>query len=144
MNCLNCSKNIIDKPFDHFKDIPMIDSEGNHYCSDAYTCSYRCYRELRETNKLPVPLWKHVVNREDYKDCIFPIIPKKKIFQYLTIEEINLLNDQEKYEYYKMKSEHSQYDQLAYSINEEILQEDIITSQIENEINENIIYSDDY
>ena len=134
MNCLHCSKYIIGKPFDHYKNIIMIDDKGNEYYSDAYTCSYGCAKRLRENNKLPSPLWDHIVNKEDYKDCIRPIIPTKKKFEYLTIHEINLLNDEEKIEYYKMKMEYSQYDPLSYSINEEILQEDIITSEMEREI----------
>ena len=60
----------------------------NETFTDKYICDYLCYCRLRENNKLPSNLWQHIVNKEDYKGLISPVITQNKEFQYLTHREI--------------------------------------------------------
>ena len=82
MKCLHCQKIINGKPWNHLTNILDTDEEGNGIYTDKYICGYICYRRLSEGNKLPKNLWSHIVNKEDYKGLISPIISKNKgIFQ---------------------------------------------------------------
>ena len=68
-------------------------------------------------------------------------MPKKNVkFEYLTFEEINQMNDQEKFNYYKLKSE--QIDLYRNNIYEELEKEDEHTYMLEND--QQYSSSDDY
>jgi len=77
-------------------------------------------------------MWPHIVNKEDYRGLISPVVSNKVDFQYLTHEEISEMNDIEKEIYYKEKDKQTEFDAEISEIREELEREDIRTSQIEN------------
>ena len=131
MQCFHCEKTIHEKPWNHLTNILDKDEEGNEIFTDKYICDYICYCRLRESNKLPHNLWYHIVNKEDYKGLISPVISKKKEFHYLTHSEIQEMNIKEREEYYLQKDEQIVLNPEYLEIREEIEIEDIRTKQIE-------------
>lgn len=142
MNCLHCQKIINEKPWNHLTNILDMDKEGNEIYTDKYICGYICYRRLSETNKLPKNLWSHLVNKEDYKGLISPVISKnKEMFQYLTHSEIQGMDIDERDKYYSEKEDQLIFDPICKEVREEMEREDMRTAEIENDL---LNYSDDY
>jgi len=135
MKCLHCQKIINGKPWNHLTNILDTDEEGNEIYTDKYICGYICYRRLSEGNKLPKNLWSYIVNKEDYKGLISPIISKNKgIFQYLTHSEIQEMDVDEREKYYSEKEDQLLFDPIYKEIREEIEREDMRTTEIENDL----------
>ena len=126
MNCYHCKKSITKKPWNHLTNV-----YDNDIIEDKYICSYVCYKRLSENNKLPRDLWQHIVNKEDYEGLINPVLPRAKEFQYLTYEEISEMNEAEKENYFKQKSEQVEYDSKLTELREELELEDKRTSELE-------------
>ena len=82
--------------------------------------------------KLPKDLWPHIVNKEDYEGLINPVLTRAKDFQYLTHDEISEMNDSEKDNYFKQKSEQIEYDSKLTEFRDELEREDRRTSELEN------------
>ena len=141
MNCLNCKKEIKNKPWLHLSKILLIDKDNKSSYTDKYICGYSCYKRLYESDKLPINLSNHIVNKEDYKDLIHPIIHKiKKEFEYLSFDEIQELNDIDKEIYYSEKEKQIHINPISLEINEEIINDDKRIYMIENMSDS---YSDD-
>ena len=131
MQCFHCQKSIVGKSWDHLTNILDVDEKGNEIYTDKYICGYICYRRLREKNMLPKDLWQHIVNKEDYKDLISPIINHKKEFQYLSHLEIQNMDDDEREKYYDECDEKLFLNPEYKEIQEEIEREDMRTAEIE-------------
>ena len=131
MQCLHCQKSIIGKPWNHLTNILDVDEEGKEKYTDKYICGYICYRRLRENNKLPSNLWDHIVNKEDYKGLISPVITQNKEFQYLTHREIQNLDEDERENYYNERDEQIVLNPEYLEIQKELEMEDIRTEAIE-------------
>lgn len=129
MNCLYCQKTIQGKPWNHLTNI--YDKNEDNY-TDEYICGYICYRRLRENNKLPNDLWNHIVNKEDYKGLISPMITQNEKFQYLTHEELKNMDIDEREKYYNTLDEQISFNPEYKEIYEEQLREDMRTSEIED------------
>lgn len=131
MQCFHCQKSIIEKPWNHLTNILDVDEKGNEIYTDKYICGYICYRRLNECNMLPKDLWQHIVNKEDYKGLISPIINHKKEFQYLSHLEIQNMDDDEREKYYDERDEKLFINPEYKEIQEEIEREDMRTAEIE-------------
>tara|TARA_B100001248_G_scaffold213287_1_gene167719 strand:- start:323 stop:751 length:429 start_codon:yes stop_codon:yes gene_type:complete len=131
MQCFHCQKSIHCKPWNHLTNILDRDEEGNEKYTDKYICGYICYRRLKESNVLPINLWNHIVNKEDYKDLISPVFSYKKEFQYLTHSEIKNMNIDEREKYYDERDEQIILNPEYKEIRDELEREDIRTSEIE-------------
>jgi hypothetical protein len=132
MNCWNCNSQITNRPWNHLANIQEIDENDKDIYVDKYICGYSCYCRLSEKNILPRKMWPHIVNKEDYRGLIRPVVSNKVDFQYLTHGEISEMNDIEKEIYYKEKDKQIEFDAEISEIREELEREDIRTSQIEN------------
>lgn len=129
MNCMHCQKSIQEKPWNHLTNI--YDKNEDIY-TDKYICGYICYRRLRENNKLPNDLWNHIVNKEDYKGLISPVITQNEEFQYLTHEELKNMDIDERENYYNKLDEQISFNTEYKEIYEEQIREDMRTSEIED------------
>ena len=107
------------------------DDEDRETFTDKYICDYLCYCRLRENNVLPSNLWQHIVNKEDYKDLISPVITKNYEFQYLTHREIQNMNEDEREKYYNERDEQIVLNPEYLEIQKELEMEDIRTEAIE-------------
>ena len=145
MNCLNCKKEIKNKPWLHLSKILLIDKDNKSSYTDKYICGYSCYKRLYESDKLPINLSNHIVNKEDYKDLIRPIpIQKQKEFEYLTYEEINQLSEEEKLKYFNEKNEQIHLNSITYEIYDEMNFEDKKTYYLESLSSDDEVIYDDY
>ena len=131
MQCFHCEKTIHEKPWNHLTNILDKDEDGNEKFTDKYICDYLCYCRLRENNKLPINLWQHIVNKEDYKGLISPVITKNYEFQYLTHREIQNLDEDEREKYYNERDEQIVFNPEYLEIQKELEMEDIRTEEIE-------------
>ena len=131
MNCYHCEKLIQGKPWNPLTNIKDFNEDGECILVDKYICGYICYRKLREKNILPSNLWKHIVNKEDYKGLISPIIPKKHTFQYLTHAEIRNLSEEERINYYNEKDEQIEINSEILDLRNELEEEDRRTYELE-------------
>ena len=144
MNCYHCQTNIRQKkPWLHLTNIVSVDEDNNESFKDKYICGYSCYCRLSESNDLPNNLWSHIVNKEDYKDIIHPVMNNTKYhFRYLTENEILNLNEKEKDIYLKEEQHQIIINPLSYEIYNEIQREDKYTSMIENMISDEDLIDD--
>jgi hypothetical protein len=101
------------------------DDDGKEKYIDKYICGYICYRRLSECNILPNNLWDHIVNKEDYKGLISPVITQNKEFQYLTHREIQNMNEDERENYYNERDEQIVLNPEYLEIQKELEMEDI-------------------
>ena len=131
MQCFHCEKTIHGKPWNHLTNILDKNEEGNEIFTDKYICDYLCYCRLRENNKLPSNLWQHIVNKEDYKGLISPVITQNKEFQYLTHREIQNLDEDEREKYYNERDEQIVFNPEYLEIQKELEIEDMRTEEIE-------------
>jgi len=109
-----------------------VDEKGNDIYTDKYICGYICYRRLRENNKLPSNLWEHIVNKEDYKGLISPVITRNNEFQYLTHSEVKNMDVDEREKYYDEMEEQIVLNPEYLEIREELEREDMRTEEIED------------
>ncbi len=133
MKCWNCEKNIEGKPWDHLKDIIEESEEGKILKVEKYVCSYKCCRRLHNDHMFPPNLWQHIVNKEDYKGLISPIIPQKHQFQFLTHEELRGMGDDDVEKYYQERENQIYMDPELIDIHEELFNEDKRTEFLERE-----------
>ena len=131
MQCLHCQKSIQGKAWNHLTNMLDWDEEGNEKYTDKYICGYICYRRLRENNKLPSNLWDHIVNKEDYKGLISPVITENHEFQYLTHREIQNLDEDEREKYYNERDDQIVFNPEYLEIQKEMELEDKRTEEIE-------------
>lgn len=131
MQCLHCQKYIHEKPWNHLTNMLDYDEKGNEIFTDKYICGYICYRRLREGNILPSNLWQHIVNKEDYKGLISPVITQNNEFQYLTHSEVKNLDIDQREKYYQEKEEQIVLNHEYLEIREELEREDMRTEEIE-------------
>ena len=131
MKCFHCQKNINDKSWIHLTNILDRDDKDNDIYTDKHICGYICYRRLKEDNSLPLNLWQHIVNKEDYKGLISPVITKNYEFQYLTHREIQNLDEDEREKYYNERDEQIVFNPEYLEIQKELEMEDIRTEEIE-------------
>ena len=124
-----CQKPIQEKPWNHLTNI--YDKNEDIY-TDKYICGYICYRRLRQENVLPSNLWNHIVNKEDYKGLISPMITHNEEFQYLTHEELKNMDIDEREKYYNKLDEQISFNTEYKEIYEEQIREDMRTSEIED------------
>ena len=141
MQCLHCQKSIHEKPWNHLTNMLDTDEKGNEIFTDKYICGYICYRRLREGNVLPSNLWQHIVNKEDYKGLISPVITKNNEFQYLTHSEVKNMDIDEREKYYNEREEQIVLNPEYLEIQKEMEREDMRTDEIENYISSE---NDDY
>jgi len=144
MNCYHCEKNIQGKPWNHLTNIKVINEDDKCVSVDKYICSYICYRRLDEKNMLPKNLWNHIVNKEDYKGLISPIIPKKNTFQYLTHEEIMNLNENERNKYYNEKEDQIEINSELVDFRNELEREEQRIFELEEYSSSDTEIYDDY
>ena len=135
MRCWNCEKNIEGKPWDHLKDIIEESADGKILKVEKYVCSYKCCRRLHNDHIFPPNLWQHIVNKEDYKGLISPIIPKRDQYQFkfLTHEELKSMDVDDVDKYYQERDEHVCMDPGLAKIHDELINEDKRTEFIERE-----------
>ena len=145
MKCYHCEKNIQGKPWNHLTNIKEINEDGKCILVDKYICDYICYRRLREKNILPSNLWEHIVNKEDYKGLISPVIPTKYKFQYLTHSEIQNLSEEQRINYYNEKEEQIEINSELANFRNELEEEDRRTFELEEYSSSDIeVSNDDY
>ena len=144
MNCWYCEKYINDKPWDHLKNIDDVSEDGENIKVEKYVCSYKCCRRLHGERRFPKNLWSHIVNKEDYKGLISPIIPRKgNEFCLLTHDELKCMDVDDIEKYYQEKDEQLCMDHELEKIHDEILNEDIRTEFLERDSSSDE-YLDDY
>ena len=128
MNCMYCQKTIQGGPWNHLTNI--YDKNEDIY-TDKYICGYICYRRLRQGNVLPSNLWNHIVNKEDYKGLISPMITHNEEFQYLTHQELKNMDIDEREKYYNKLDEQIILNPEYLEIQKELEMEDKRTEEIE-------------
>jgi hypothetical protein len=133
MNCWHCNKSILGKSWNHLKDIKDVSEDGHIVNVEKHICGYTCYKRLRESNTLPQDLWSHIVNKEDYKGLISPVIPRKNTFQFLTHAELKNMDEEDVDKYYQERDELMCMNPDMINIHDEQLKEDQRTEYLERE-----------
>jgi len=82
---------------------------------------------------LPQDLWSHIVNKEDYKGLISPVIPCKNTFQFLTHAELKNMDEEDIEKYYQERDELMCMNPDMINIHDEQLKEDRRTEYLERE-----------
>jgi hypothetical protein len=118
------------------------------YNNNINLCSYICSNRYSENNHYDKS-WNNIKNKKDFEKYLnlVPILPKRNNindFQYLSLEEINKMSDDEKIKYFESKNNQFYIDELSYSINEEIYNEDKRTYELELDYEYNNSSNDDY
>lgn len=132
MQCWHCEKIINDKPWDHLENIDDTTEDGKFIKVEKYICSYKCRKRLHENHVLPKNLWQHIVNKEDYKGLISPIIPRKDNgFCLLTHEELKNMDVEDVEKYYNERDNLLYLDPEMIKIHDEIVNEDKRTELLE-------------
>jgi len=134
MQCWNCEKIISEKPWDHLENIDDISDDGKPIKVEKYVCSYGCCKRLHENHMFPKNLWNHIVNKEDYKGLISPVIPtKRNKFCLLTHEELKNMENEDIEKYYNEREDILYLDPELVKIHDEIVNEDMRTEHLERE-----------
>jgi len=130
--CFHCNS-IIEKSWLHLDNISVTDDTGSKVNTSKHICGYSCYKRLSENSMLPDNLWRHVVNKSDYKGLISPIqeTVNVKEFEYLTNAEIDELSFKDKEAYFKSESNQIHFDTVLMDIRDEINEEDRRTAFLE-------------
>ena len=117
------------------------EDEGKYV--NKHVCGYSCYKRLSESGSLPKPLWKNIINKEDFQGYLRPVSrSQKKRFEYLSHDEIKTLTDVEKETYMKEKDQQFYLNPDVQIIHEEILKEDMRTAELEENTSESDYYDD--
>ena len=144
MQCWHCEKNINGKSWNHLENIQEVSEDNKLISVEKHICSYGCYKRLRETNILPTNLWNHIVNKEDYKGLISPVIPKKNNeFRLLTHEELKNMDVEDVEKYYQDRDDVIYLDPEKIKIHDELVNEDKRTEYLERD-SSGEEYPDDY
>ena len=144
MQCWYCEKNINGKSWNHLENIQEVSEDNTLISVEKHICSYGCYKRLRETNILPTNLWNHIVNKEDYKGLISPVIPKKNNeFRLLTHDELKNMDVEEVEKYYQERDDILYLDPEKIKIHDELVDEDMRTELLERDSSSEE-YLDDY
>lgn len=145
MQCWHCEKNINEKPWDHLENIDDISDDGKPIKVEKYICGYICYRRLKGKNMLPSNLWQHIVNKEDYKGLISPIIPtnNNNKFCLLTHDELKCMDVEDVEKYYNERDKKLYLNPEMIQIHDEIVNEDKRTEYLERD-SSGEEYPDDY
>ena len=132
MNCWYCEQIINDKPWDHLENIDDTTEDGKSIKVEKYICSYKCRKRLHENHVLPKNLWQYIVNKEDYKGLISPIIQRKdNEFCLLTHDELKNMDVEDVEKYYKERDNLLYLDPDMIKIHDEIVNEDKRTELLE-------------
>ena len=143
MQCWHCEKNIITKPWDHLENIDDVSEDGKNIKVDKYVCSYRCCKRLHEERRFPKNLWQHIVNKEDYKGLISPIVPKKNNeFCLLTHDELKDMDVEDVEKYYNEREDVLYLNPELIKIHDEIINEDKRTEYLECDSGSDEYYDD--
>ena len=133
MNCFACNKKCGGKPWLILKnDSLYTDEEGNSIGKTIQFCSYLCSRKYTKD----LPNWgNYIVNKADFEPYYLrPILTKTtKEFEYLTIQEIQSLTEEEQKEYYTEREKFGLNNTEKDMIYRELEQEDMNTYLIELE-----------
>lgn len=144
MQCWNCEIIINGKPWDHLENIDDISDDGKTIKVEKYICSYKCRKRLHENHVFPKNLWQHIVNKEDYKGLISPVIPKKNNeFCLLTHEELKNMDVEDVEKYYNDRDNLIYLDPEMIKIHDELVNEDKRTELLECDSSDEE-YLDDY
>ncbi len=134
MNCFMCNKNCgKKKPWLILKNDSLYTDEENQPIGKTIQfCSYLCSRKYTKD----LPNWgNYIVNRVDFEPYyLIPSLKKKeKEFEYLTIEEIQTLTEEEKKEYYTEREKFGLNNTEKDMIYRELEREDMYTYLLELE-----------
>ena len=141
MHCYHCEKDI-SKSWLHLQNI-SVEKDGITSNVDKHICGYSCYKRLNEKNILPKDLWSHIVNKSDYDGLIRPIVKQtKKNFEYLTLSEIQNMEESDREKYYEEKDKQIEINSELAIFREELEQEEYRTSCIQESSESD--YDDDY
>lgn len=143
MQCWNCEKTINEKSWNHLENIQEVSEDNKLISVEKHICSYGCYKRLRETNILPTNLWNHIVNKEDYKGLISPVIPKKNNeFHLLTHDELKCMDIEDVEKYYNERDDVLYLNPEMIQIHDEIVNEDMRTELLERDSSGEEYYDD--
>ena len=133
MSCFLCNKHLVKKPWLILNNDSLYTDEDNQPIGKTiHFCSYLCSRKYTKT----LPNWGNlIVNKADFEPYyLCPIIKKpEKEFEYLTIEEIQSLTEEEKKEYYSERERISYLNTEKDLIYRELEKEDMNTYLLELE-----------
>jgi len=134
MSCFLCNKNFVkNKPWlILINDSLYIDEDNQPIGETIQFCSYLCSRKYTKG----LPNWgNYIVNKVDFEPYyLCPIIKKPmKEFEYLTIQEIQSLTEEEKKEYYSEREKFGLNNTDKDMIYRELEKEDMTTYLIELE-----------
>ena len=131
MKCIMCQS--MKPPWAILKnDGIRTNEEGNNIGKEIHICSYLCNQQLKES--LPPNKWGEIlINRDDF--CwLMPTIKKEnKIFEFLTIQEIQGMTDDQKENYYNEREIYLSLDSEKRDIYNELDEQDYQTMMIEDE-----------
>ena len=136
MYCSECNKKLKEKPY--FIIPNLIPNKKIHLCN------YKCYHKYNKSNKIPKNMWF----QNGYGTLFHPIniTNQNKKFEYLTLSEINELDDIQKEKFYLEKEKNDLLNPFLSELYNELYLEDQRISNIEEEyINESYdIFNDPY
>jgi hypothetical protein len=132
MNCWYCNENIKGEPWDHLNNIDDVSEDGKHIKTEKYVCSYKCCKRLHEEHRFPKNLWQHIVNKEDYKGLISPVIPKKdNEICLLTHDELKYMDVEDIEKYYNERDKQLYLDPEIIKLHDAMVNEDKRTEYLE-------------
>jgi len=109
-----------------------VDVNKNNIGETIQTCSYLCTQRCK--HNFPKNYGNLIINKEDFKYDLIPIVKReKKEFEFLTYEEIQNLDINERNEYYTKRDDYVSMDASKLELYEEIEKEEMKTFYIENE-----------
>jgi hypothetical protein len=142
MKCFICKQN--NNPWLVLKNENInVDLDGKNIYDEIHICSYLCTKKCSEF--LPKKYSHLVLNKEDF--CYLKPITKiiKTKFEYLTFDEIQDLDDDQKENYYKQKDIQFELNSDMHQIHHELELEDQNTFDLENQqYSSDSELSDDY
>ena len=140
MKCIVCHSR--KEPWAILKNNGLHTNEDGHNIGQMiHLCSYSCNNQFKTC--LKEKQWGELlINREDF--CwIMPTIKKKdKKFEYLTVQEIQYMTEDQKENYYNERDNHLLLDNDMRDIYNELDNQDIQTMMIEEEESSESDYDD--
>ena len=133
MSCFLCNKHLVKKPWLILNNDSLYTDEDNQPIGKTIQfCSYLCSRKYTKDLKRWGDL---IVNKSDFEPYyLCPIIKKpEKEFEYLTIQEIQSLTEEDKKEYYSERERIGYLNTEKDLIYRELEQEDMNTYLLELE-----------
>ena len=109
-----------------------VDINKNNIAETIQMCSYLCTQKCK--HNFPKNYGNLILNKEDFKYSLIPIRNKdRKEFEFLTYEEIQELDINEKNEYYKQRDDYVSMDASKLEFYDEVEKEEMKIFYIENE-----------